>query len=60
MVSLDKTTYSIQRSRYRARLNEGLRRNDLRVLPLEFGERVHDAEAKAFETYKAIVLGGGK
>ena len=60
MVSLAKTTFSIQYSRYRARLNEGLRRNDLRVLPLEFGERVHDAEAKAFETYKAIVLGGGK
>lgn len=56
MVSLDKTTYSIQYGRYRARLNEGLRRNDLRVLPLEFGERVHDAEVKAFEAHKAEVL----
>jgi hypothetical protein len=57
MVSLDKSTYSIQYSRYRARVNAGLRQNNLRALSLEFGERVHDAEAKAFEAHKAAVLG---
>ncbi|MFJ6893574.1 hypothetical protein [Streptomyces hokutonensis] len=57
MVSLEKTTYSIQMSRFRARINGGLRRNDLRFLPLEFGERLHDAEIKAFEAHKAEVLG---
>jgi hypothetical protein len=56
MVSLDKSTYSIQYSRYRARVNAGLRQNNLRALSLEFGERIHDAEAKAFEPYKAAVL----
>jgi hypothetical protein len=56
MVSLDKSTYSIQYSRYRARVNAGLRQNNLRALSLEFGERIHDAEAKAFEQYKAAVL----
>jgi hypothetical protein len=60
MVSLDKSTYSIQYSRYRARVNAGLRSNNLRALSLEFGERVHDAEVKAFEAHKAKVLGGGK
>ncbi|MEX1655534.1 hypothetical protein ABZ960_20495 [Streptomyces pseudovenezuelae] len=57
MVSLDKDTYSIQFGRYRARINAGLRRNDLRILPLEFGERIHDVEVKAFEAHKAEVLG---
>jgi hypothetical protein len=57
MVSLDKDTHSIQISRFRARINAGLRRNDLRVLPLEFSERLHDAEVKAFEAHKAEVLG---
>jgi hypothetical protein len=56
MVSLDKTTHSIQLSRYRARVNAGLRQNNLRALSLEFGERVHDAELKAFEAHKAEVL----
>jgi hypothetical protein len=57
MVSLDKSTYSIQYGRYRARVNAGLRSNNLRALSLEFGERVHDAEVKAFEAHKAKVLG---
>ncbi|MFH8414373.1 hypothetical protein [Streptomyces collinus] len=57
MVSLDKDTYSIQRGRFRARVNAGLRRNDLRFLPLEFSERIYDAEVKRFEAHKAEVLG---
>jgi hypothetical protein len=37
-------------------VNAGLRQNNLRALSLEFSERVHDAEVKAFEAYKAEVL----
>jgi hypothetical protein len=57
MVSLDKTEFSIQYGRYRALINAQLRRNNLVALSLEFGERVHDAEVKAFEQHKAEVLG---
>ncbi|MFF4510608.1 hypothetical protein [Streptomyces mirabilis] len=56
MVSLDKTTYSIQYGNYRAAINRNLRRNNLLALSLEFGERVHDAEVKAFEAHRAEVL----
>ncbi|MEU6572306.1 hypothetical protein [Streptomyces sp. NPDC046805] len=56
MVSLDKTTHSIQYGRYRAHVNAALRQNNLIGLSLWFGERIHDAEVKAFEEYKAAVL----
>lgn len=56
MVSLIKDTYSIKRGRRRALINAGLRRNDLRFLPLEFSERALDAEYKAAEEYRRSVL----
>ncbi|MEV5330843.1 hypothetical protein [Streptomyces werraensis] len=56
MVSLDKDTYSIQRGRYRARINAELRRNNLRALPLVLSEMIYDAEVKAFEAHKRAVL----
>jgi hypothetical protein len=56
MVSLDKTSSSISYGQMRAAINRNLRRNNLLALSLEFGERVHDAEVKAFEAHKAEVL----
>jgi hypothetical protein len=56
MVSLDKTTHSIQLGRYRAHINAGIRRNNLTCLWFEFGEQVLAAETKAFEAHKAEVL----
>jgi hypothetical protein len=57
VISLDKDEYSIQRGRYRARINAELRRNNLRALPLVLSEMIYDAEVKRFEAHKAEVLG---
>ncbi|WAB08784.1 hypothetical protein SEA_ANDRIS_80 [Streptomyces phage Andris] len=57
MVSLAKTPQSISYGRMRAKILEGVRRNNLLALSLEFGEQAHQAEAKRFEARKAEVLG---
>ncbi|MGW0861281.1 hypothetical protein [Streptomyces sp. NPDC002611] len=57
MVSLDKTPHTISLGRVHARINAGLRRNNLLALSLEFGERAHRIEVARFEAHKAQVLG---
>ncbi|MER6231756.1 hypothetical protein ABT169_21785 [Streptomyces sp. NPDC001616] len=57
MVSLDKTPLSISYGRMRANILAGVRRNNLRALSLEFGERLYLADVKRFEAHKAAVLG---
>ncbi|MFI5863548.1 hypothetical protein [Streptomyces sp. NPDC051546] len=56
MVSLDKTAYTISYGKIRAKINIGLRQNNLLALSLEFGERAHLAAVTKFEAHKAEVL----
>ncbi|AFO10945.1 hypothetical protein ELB20_79 [Streptomyces phage phiELB20] len=57
MVSLDKTPLSISYGRMRSNILNGVRRNNLRALSLEFGERLYLAEVKAHEARLAAVYG---
>ena len=59
MVSLDKTPLTISLGRMHARINAGLRRNNLLALSLEFGERAYRADVAQHEARKAAVLGQG-
>ncbi|AVO22565.1 hypothetical protein PBI_PAEDORE_82 [Streptomyces phage Paedore] len=58
MVSLDKTPLSISYGRMRANILAGVRRNNLRALSLEFGERLYLAERKAHEARMKAIFGG--
>jgi len=57
MVSLDKTPMSISYGRMRSKILDGVRRNNLRALSLEFGERQYLAEVKRLEAHREAVLG---
>ncbi|MFJ3775241.1 hypothetical protein ACIPX0_26450 [Streptomyces sp. NPDC090075] len=57
MVSLDKTPLTISLGRLQARINAGLRRNNLLALSLDFSERAYRADVVRFEAHKAQVLG---
>jgi hypothetical protein len=59
MVSLDKTPLTISLGRLHARINAGLRSNNLLALSLEFSERAYLADVARFEAHKAAVLGTG-
>ncbi|MEU5403730.1 hypothetical protein ABZ348_31070 [Streptomyces sp. NPDC005963] len=55
-VSLAKTPRSISYGRMRSSVLNGLRRNNLLALSLEFGERQYLADVKRFEAHRTTIL----